>query len=167
MVKRSERGFTMMEIVVVLAIFGTFLWIIVVLTADMRTWEKKMPMNFMSHPQIAAVVSRLRKDVEDACCSYYPSKWAGWDQSPSTLIVDTQNQQGTSMVIVWDFSKEGEVTRISYLGQQEQSRWVAHGTPTFSVTDFVIEGHPYSVRLQALDKKGKLAIDQIIEPRTH
>ena len=35
MVKR-ERGYTMMEIVVTLAVFGIFLFIVVILTAEMR-----------------------------------------------------------------------------------------------------------------------------------
>jgi prepilin-type N-terminal cleavage/methylation domain-containing protein len=166
-VVNRERGFTMMEIVVVLAIFGVFLWIIVVLTADMRTWEKKMPVNFMSHPQIAAVVSRLRKDVEDARWPYYPKEQGSWIQGPTTLIVDTLLQEGTTETVIWDFSKGGEVTRISFVANQEKSRWTAHDTPTFKILDYAVVEHPDSVRIQALDKDGKLAIDQIFQPRAH
>jgi hypothetical protein len=151
----------------VVAIFAVFLWIVVVLTADMRTWEKKMPVNLMSHPQIAAVVSRLRRDVADACCTYYPDTLNEWSQNASTLIVDTLRERGTSEKIVWDFSKPGEVTRIVFIRDREESRWTAHGTPTFKVDSYLVQGRPYSVRIQAWDAKGKLAIDQIIEPRAH
>src|SRR4051812_50107011 len=65
-VVNRERGFTLMEIVVVLAVFGAFLWIVVVLTADMRAWQKRMPVNFMTHPAITAGGSRLGKKGQGA-----------------------------------------------------------------------------------------------------
>jgi len=168
-VVKRERGFSMMEIVVVLAIFGIFIWIIVVLTADMRTWEKKMPVNFMTHPEVSAVVSRLRRDVQDACCGYYPASENEWVQGPSTLIVETLLENNTLEYAVWDFSKAGEVTRIAFVGNpgKERSRWTAHGTPTFKILSFDVEKGPVAVRVQAIDQKGKLAIDQIFQPRPH
>lgn len=167
MVKR-ERGFTLLEIVVVLAIFGTFLWIVVVLTADMRAWEKRMPVNYMTHPQISAVVSRLRKDVEDAGAGYYKDVYGDYHMSDKTLIVYTLQALGTGETVVWDFSKDGEVTRHAFTDiTGETSKWTAHGTPTFVITDFPIPGHPDSVRIKAYDKDGKLAIDQIFQPRAH
>ena len=165
---RSGAGFTLMEVVVVLAIFGVFLWIVVILTADMRTWEKRMPVNFMTHPQISAVISRLRRDVQDAAGSYYFESFKQYTMSETTLIVYTLQARGTGETVVWDFSKEGEVTRRAFTDiSGETTVWTAHGTPTFRVTDFPIPYHPDSVRIQAFDKDGKLAIDQIFQPRAH
>jgi len=169
-VKRAHRsaGFTLMEVVVALAVFGVFLWIVVILTADMRNWEKRMPINYMTHPQISAVVSRLRRDVEDATQPYYLESSNGFNMSEKTLIVYRLMQAGTVETVVWDFSTEGTVTRHSFTSiGGETSKWTANGTPTFRITDFPIPGSPDSVRIQAFDKDGKLAIDQIIQPRTH
>lgn len=167
MVKR-EGGWTLMEIVVVLAIFGIFLWIIVVLTADMRAWQKRMPVNFMTHPQISAVISRLRKDVQDAAGPYYRDSYGNYTMSPKTLIVYTLQSAGTGETVVWDFSTDGEVTRRAFTDISGATRtWSAHGTPTFTITNFPIAGHPDSVRIKAYDQDGKLAIDQVFQPRPH
>jgi prepilin-type N-terminal cleavage/methylation domain-containing protein len=171
-VKRSMRGFTLMEVVVALALFGVFLWIVVILTADMRNWEKRMPINYMTHPQISAVISRLRRDVEDATNPYYlesyESRGTTYNMTDKTLILYRLQTAGTAETVVWDFSTDGEVTRRSFTDIAGQtSAWAAHGTPTFSITNFPVPGHPYSVRIQAVDKDGKLAIDQIIQPRPH
>jgi prepilin-type N-terminal cleavage/methylation domain-containing protein len=166
-VKRA-RGFTLIEIVVVLAIFGIFLWIVVVLTADMRAWEKRMPVNFMTHPQISAVVSRLRKDVQDAAGPYYRDTYGNYSMSSKMLIVYTLQSAGTGETVVWDFTTDGEVTRRAFTDiSGTTTTWTAHGTPTFTITDFPIAGHPDSVRIQAFDKDGKLAIDQVFQPRPH
>jgi prepilin-type N-terminal cleavage/methylation domain-containing protein len=167
-VVKRERGFTMLEIVVVLAIFGAFLWIVVVLTADMRAWQKRMPVNFMTHPQISAVVSRLRRDVLDAARPYYRDSYGTYTMSGNTLIVYTLQSAGTAETVVWDFSTDGQVSRHAFTDiSGETSVWTARGTPTFKITDFPIEDHPDSVRIQAYDKDGKLAIDQIFQPRAH
>jgi prepilin-type N-terminal cleavage/methylation domain-containing protein len=167
-VVKRERGFTMVEIVVVLAIFGAFLWIVVVLTADMRAWQKRMPVNFMAHPQISAVVSRLRKDVQDATRPYYRDSYNTYTMSDKTLILYSLRPEGSAETVVWDFSTDGEVTRHAYTDIAGQtSSWTARGTPTFRITDFPIPDHPDSVRIQATDKDGKLAIDQIFQPRAH
>ena len=165
---RRERGYSLMEIVVVLAIFGVFLWIITILTADMRTWQKKMPVNFMTHPQITAVVSRLRRDVQNATRPYYRESYASYTMSANTLIIYTLQDRGTGETVVWDFSTEGEVTRRAFTDISGATTvWTARGTPTFAITDFPVPDHPDSVRIQAYDKDNKLAIDQIFQPRPH
>ena len=63
---RRQRGFTLMEVVVTMAIFGVFLMIVGALTLEMRGNEKRYPVNFMQHPQVIAVLSRLKRDVQDS-----------------------------------------------------------------------------------------------------
>lgn len=165
---RRARGFTLLEVVVTLAVFGTFLWIIVVLTADMNAWQRRLPVNYMAHPQVASVLSRLRKDVLDATKPYYPASEGSYTQTSKTLIVYTLRESGYAETVVYDFSVKGEVWRRAYTGiGGEVSTWVARGVPQFEITSFQIQGSPTAVRVQATDIGGRLAIDQILQPRPH
>lgn len=167
----NRRGFTLLEVVVTMAIFGTLLMIVGTLTMEMRGQEKRYPVNFMQHPQIIAVLSRLRRDVFDAFGSnpYPPSAGNGrYTQSPRILIVETIVGNGVQ-IVVWDFSRAGEVHRVSY-NVGLMTEWVARGLPPeFGATIDAVEtpGHPYGVRITALDRNGRLAIDQYLQPRAH
>ena len=164
MVKR-ERGFTLMEVVVSLALFGIFLLITAELTRQMSGYEKRMPVNFMTHPQVAGVVSRLRRDVLDS--TIYPDSYDTYEQGPTTLILEAVQPSGFTETIVWDFSVKDEVRRRAFSVGNMTSEWVARGVPKFKVADFEIPAHPDSVRIIATDPKGRLAIDQIFQPRRH
>ena len=87
MVTRRERGFTLMEVVISLALFGVFLFIIGQLTSEMRYYEKRYPVNFMAHPQVNAVIARLRKDVYDS--TEYPETYETYTMGKQTLILET------------------------------------------------------------------------------
>lgn len=164
---RHQRGFTLLEVVITLAVFGVFLWIIVLLTADMNAWQKRMPVHFMAHPQVTSVLSRLRKDVLDATNPYYPAVYGSYSQTPDTLILYTLQESGFAQTVVWDFSGTGEVRRRAFSAGSEVSAWVARGVPKFRVTSYEIPDRPPSVRIQAVDAKGQLAIDQVLQPRPH
>jgi hypothetical protein len=135
----------------------------------MRNYEKKMPVNFMTHPQVISVLSRVRRDVLDAFgADPYPDKQDTYSQSPKTLIVTTLVGAGLQTV-VWDFSTAGEVKRISY-NVGVPTEWVARGLPDdFAATFDAVEtpGRPYGVRVQAFDKKGMLSVDEYFQPRVH
>lgn len=167
--KRNERGYSMMEIVVVLAIFGVFLLILVIVTAEMRGYEKKMPVNFMTHPQVISVLSRMRRDVLDAwSADPYPDSQDTYTQSSKTLIVKTFVSGGVQTV-VWDFTTPGEVKRISY-NVGVATAWLARGMPEdFAATLDAVEtpGRPFGVRVRAFDRKGMLAVDEYLQPRAH
>ena len=140
----------------------------------MRGQEKRYPVNFMKHPQIIAVLSRLRHDVIDAWAAepylnpYPPTGVALYTQSKKTLIINTL-VGGGKQTVVWDFSKPGEAHRIAYnvgIGTE----WVARGLPPDFAADLdavVVPGRPFGVRFMAKDAKGQLAIDQYYLPRTH
>ena len=109
---RRDRGYTLMEIVVVLAIFGVFLFIIVTLTSEMRRNEQKWPVNFFAHPEVGGVLARMRRDIYDS--TSLPDNFETYTNGPDTLIVYTINQDGTAETVVWDFTKKGEVHRKAF-----------------------------------------------------
>jgi prepilin-type N-terminal cleavage/methylation domain-containing protein len=164
---RSERGFTLLEIVIALSIFGIFIIVSAILTKEMMGYERGLPVNFMTYPQVSAVVSRLRRDVEDATAPYYPDSYETYTQSPTTLILYSLDDTGYARTIVWDFSDPALVHRRSYNVGNLASEWMARGLPKFSVNAYEVPGHAYSVRIQAVDNHGLLAIDQIFQPRPH
>lgn len=175
MVKRRDRGFTLLEVVVAMSIFGVFLYIVFSLTSDMRGWDKRLPVNFIRHPQVMSVMARMRRDVLDlhplADGTIYVDKFQGYENGPKTLIVQTQFESGLK-TIVWDLSEPGVAKRIAWNVGNIESEWAARGLPEeftsnaeFKALKF--EGRPWAVRIIAKDSNGKIAIDQILQPRTY
>ena len=172
---RRTRGYTLLELVIAMAIFGIFLMILTVLTAEMTSYEKKLPINFMKHPQVSAVVSRMRKDVLDAdLTTPYPAEWPPgnpqYTQTNNTLIVNSFQEDGSRQTIVWDFRDPGVVTRRAFnVGISRD--WVARGLPPqlskIDIDSVEIPGRNFAVRFRAIDEKGRIAIDQIFQPRAH
>ncbi len=169
--RRRQAGYSLMEIMVAMTIFGVFLAILFILTAEMRAYQKRLPVNMMRHPQVSAVVSRLRRDVLDAYGKnpYHRTEFDGYTQSKKTLIVDTLDPDDwSSLTVVWDFSTPGEVKRREYrVGKATE--WVARGLPEdfeHLEIDAVKIDAPYAVELVARDRKGRLAIDLIFQPRS-
>jgi hypothetical protein len=158
-----------METVVAMALFSVLLFILVTLTAEMRRNEKKWPVNFFTHPEVGSVLARIRRDVYDST-SLLPS-YDTYNSSPTTLIVYTISVDGSSAeTVVWDFSKPGEVHRKAFRATALSSEWVARSVPLFicsSCADSETVGGEEAVRIQAMDKEGKLAIDEIFVPRPH
>ena len=160
-----ERGYTLLEIVVTLAVFGIFLWIVVVLTAEMRANEKRYPINYMAHPEVSAVMARLRRDIFDT--TFYPQNFQGYEQSPQTLLLYTIDQSGFGKTVIYDFRTHGEVHRKEYNATQLIGEWVAHGVPDFHFDDFTLDTGQVAARITARDEQNRLAIDEIFVPRPH
>ena len=167
--RRLQLGFTLLETVMTLAIFGIFIFILVTLTAEMKGYDKRYPVNFMKHPQVIAVLSRMRKDVFDAFGGDpYPPSYRTYAQSEKTLIVYSVQESGFAQTVVWDFTTPGVAKRTAFSVGGIVSEWVARGVPaSFTVGTYEIPGRPYAVRLRAWDGAGRLAIDQIFQPRAH
>ncbi|HUP47712.1 MAG TPA: type II secretion system protein [Thermoanaerobaculia bacterium] len=165
----GQRGFTLLETVFAIGIFGMFIFMLVTLTAEMRGYDRRYPLNYMKHPQVTAVLSRLRKDVIDAFgADPYPPSYATYTQTDKTLIVYSVQSTGFTQTVVWDFSTPGEVRRRAYSVGGVVSDWMARGVPAaFNVGTYEIPNRPYAVRLRAFDGAGRLAIDQIFQPRAH
>ena len=177
---RRQRGYTLLEVVVAMAIFAMFLAVLFQLTAEMRGYEKRLPVNMHKHPQVIAVLARLRRDVMDAHGrSPYREEHAGYVSSSKVLILESVTASGGVETIVWDFRTPREVKRISY-NVGNATEWVARGLPidftkldidAVKVTDLEIAGldpdydAAWATRIRATDEKGRLAIDTILQPR--
>jgi prepilin-type N-terminal cleavage/methylation domain-containing protein len=164
-VVKNKRGFTLLEIVITIAIFGVFLMIIVSVTLDMRKNESKYPVDFMTHPEVSGLVARFRKDIFDT--KYFPAEFKGYKQTSKTLVMYTLRTTGFAETVVYDFQTHGEVHRKSYNATDLTGDWVARGVPTFDINDYKLATGQDAVRLRALDDKGRLAIDQIFLQRAH
>ena len=164
-----QRGFTLLETLVTLVIFGIVITILLTLTAEMRGYDKRYPLNLMKHPQVSAVLARMRKDVLDGFGpDPYPASYLKHVQSEKKLIVYSVQQSGFTQTVVWDFGTPGIVRRTAYSVGGVVADWTARGVPAdFIVGTFEIPNRPYAVRLQARDGAGRLAIDQILQPRAH
>jgi hypothetical protein len=162
----SQLGYSLLEISVALACFGIFLWIVVVVTAEMRGQEKRYPVNFMSHPEVGGVVARLRRDIFDT--KSYPADYAPFTQTSQTLILYTIQPSGFGETVVYDFRQKGEVHRYAYSAGAQTSHWIARGVPQFAVDALDLEDtNETAVHVTAADASGQLAIDQYIFPRPH
>ena len=171
---RRQRGYTLIEMVVSMSIFGTFLVVAFSLLAEMRMWEKRLPVNFMRHPQIISVISRMRHDVQDVqlqtAGSIYLKEYDGFTNGPKTLIIETGLTTG-NQTVVWDFSEPTVVRRVSY-NVGVKSEWVARGIPSEFSADVQIDsvsftGRPFGVRLVTRGDDGRISIDQILQPRAY
>lgn len=167
---RSDGGYTLLEAVFAMAIFGLFLFVVVVLTAEMRDYEKRLPINMHKHPQVIAVLSRMRRDVLDAAGRQpYQKSYGTYISSDKVLILNTFVANGGQQTVIWDFRTPGEVRRRAYQVGVPQD-WVARGLP-LDFTNLEIdavkinEGSAWATRIKATDEKGRIAIDTILQPR--
>jgi hypothetical protein len=149
-----------------MVLFGVFLFIIVTLTAEMRRNEKKWPINFFTHPEVGSVLARIRRDVYDS--TSMPDTYATYTASSTMLILYTTSvDRSSAETVVWDFSKTGEVHRKAFRATVLSSEWMARGVPEFQQTQQPMPNDQIGVHIQAIDKGGKLAIDEIFVPRPH
>jgi len=166
----SMRGYTLLEVVVAMAVFGIFLMILAQLTSEMRDQEKRLPVNMHKHPLVISVLARLRRDVLDGHGRFpYKNEHDGYVASPKVLIIETVNASGGVETVVWDFRTPREVRRRAY-NVGNATEWVARGLPLdFSKLEIdavrTHENAAWATRIVAKDEKGQLAIDTILQPR--
>lgn len=163
--RRRARGYTMLEIVITMALFGVFLFMLVTLTSEMRRNEKKWPVNFFTHPEVGSVLARIRRDVYDSTAR--PDNFETFSASAMTLIVYTINNDGTAETVVWDFTTPGEAHRKAFKATLLSSEWMARGLPLFTALPEPMPSGADAIRIRAIDKEKKLAIDELIVPRPH
>jgi len=159
-----QAGFTLLETVVAMTVFGVFLVILFTLTSEMRGYEKRLPINMHKHPQVISVLARMRRDVQDSTGDY-KNTYKDYVSSDKVLIFETLVNGGTQTVI-WDFRTPGEARRHSYnVGLADE--WVGRGLPAQFTIDAEQTGPSakWAARITAKDEQGRIAIDTILQPR--
>jgi len=162
-----QRGFTLLEVVFALAIFGMLCAVLFLLTAEMRFYEKRLPINMQKNPQVIAMLARLRRDVQDGHGKNpYLNEYDEYTSSEQVLILNIVTPNSGRQTVVWDFRTPGEVRRRAYQVGIAQD-WVNRGLPAeFHVEPVQIADHAaWAARIIAKDEKGRLAIDTILQPR--
>lgn len=165
-----QRGYTLLEAVFAMAIFGMFCAVLFLLTAEMRFYEKRLPVNMHKNPQVISVLARMRRDVLDASSRQpYQKSYGEYTSSDKVLIIQTMMPNGGERTVVWDLRTPGEVRRRAYnVGIAED--WVSRGLPVdFSSAEIdavkITPGSAWATRITARDEKGRIAIDTILQPR--
>lgn len=161
-----RRGYTLIELLVAMSIMCIFLGILLTLTLEIFRWEKRLPINFLEHPQIIVVISRMRRDVLDAHgTNPYRFEYEGYKSSDKVLIVETLTASGGVQMVVWDLSSPGMAVRRAYnVGNVTQ--WITRGVPVdFTIQAAEIGERTPGVQLLAKDSNGRTTIDQLFFPR--
>jgi prepilin-type N-terminal cleavage/methylation domain-containing protein len=170
LIRRRDRGFTLIEIVFTLAILGILILILARLEGDTSRFERQLRVDMFTHPEKSAVVSRFRSDVLDSKRDDFPSKFDEFEQKEDVLILKMHvAPKDPAKVVVWDFREAKKAKRLEYAGSTRQSEWIANEVPKFKVSTYTLPGTtaPYFVRLQAFDSKENLVVDQIALPRAY
>ena len=169
--RRGRAGYTLMEIVIALAIFGILTFILLSLTMELAFWERRLKVDFLRHPQVMSVIARVRRDVADGWSDNpYAATAPGYENGPKTLVLWSLSASGGQETIVWDFTTPGVVERREY-NVGNVSVWRARGVPPDFTADIdsAKNPNPYGidgVRMKATDSRGRIAIDQTFFPRT-
>lgn len=172
--RRTSAGYSLLEVAIAMGVFLAIVAILAILTGELLAHQKRMPINFMKNPQVSNVLSRLRRDVMDAWTSPtdpnpYLNNHDGYKSGDKTLIIRTVRPTGGVETVVWDFSEPGIARRRSY-NVGVATEWVARGLPpNFNVAIDAVDvgGGPWGVLLRGTDQEGRIAIEQILQPRTH
>lgn len=170
MVRRApQRGYSLVEMIIALSVFTVVFAILLGLTKEIRGHERRYPVNMMTHPQTNAVLTRLRRDVLDAYGSNPYADWNGYSSDGERmLVIESLQPNGGVQHIVWDFGTPGTARRLAFNVGNVASDWRAHGIPELKITTVDADTrHAYGVQITAADEGGRLAIDQIYQPRTH
>lgn len=159
-----QRGFSLIEVVVALAVFGVLLLIVTALQAELMRFDRSIRIRYFLHPERVAILARLRTDVLDS--SGFPLEHQGWRQTGRTLVLEKRAEgEAPPEFVVWDFTSERLARRVHYRGADKVSEWVANGVPALRVTSLEMPGGRIAVHLQAEDGQGRLVVDQIHQPR--
>lgn len=160
---RGARGFTLVEMVVALAVFGVLILIMAFLEHQLAEVERRVELDWFTHPELLAVVSRVRSDVLES--ESVLGSFGEWSEDASTLILSMGGEGSGRRVVIYDFSEPGIARRYEFGGSSLDTTWTANGVPRFEVGAYLFDSTGSGVALRATDQEGRLVIDRIFVPR--
>lgn len=169
---RSERGFSLVELIVTIAILGFLILILVSLERELVLFDRKTRVDLFTQPNTSAVLHRIRRDVLDAK-NYVDEAYGEYEPGPSVLLLDfppSWRKAEESYVIVWDFSEEKKAKRIELVDGEKISEWATETGAKYEIaawqacTEESGCGGPYYMRLLGHDAKGAIVVDQKVAP---
>lgn len=158
----KRNGYSLVEVLAVMAIFSIFLLVLVGLQREFVKYDREMRVRMFSHPAPLAVLARLQRDILDS--TSYPDSYEEWTQSPDTLLLRVPEDTGTRTV-VWDFTTPATVRRLEYTTPSDSSEWIARAVPEYEIGSYEMPDGRIAVRVRSFDEKGRLSVDRFILPR--
>lgn len=155
-------GYTLVEVVVAMAIFSVFLLVLVGLQSEFVRFDREIRVQMFSHPAPLSVLARLQRDILDS--TSYPAQYREWTQSPQTLLLSVPAETGKG-VVVWDFTEAGTATRREFMPDAEAWEWNARAVPQYEIGSYEMPDGRVAVRVRSIDEKGRLSVDRVILPR--
>jgi prepilin-type N-terminal cleavage/methylation domain-containing protein len=173
-----QRGFSLVELIVTVAIMGILIFMLVALQRELVTFDRKLKVDLFSQPNTSSVLHRIRRDVLNAQ-RYHPEEpYADYEWSETTMLLDypLDRAEGAtkSFVVVWDFTEPDLAKRIELVDEKVVSEWSTTSGARYELNyDYRICrpteplpscGGPQFIRLLGYDSKGGLVVDEKVAP---
>jgi prepilin-type N-terminal cleavage/methylation domain-containing protein len=154
-VVKRDAGYTLLELVVAMALFALLLFVLMSVTNEMAFHERRLKLDFLRHPQVIGVISRMRRDVAD-----------GFGRNPYGATTSSGETNAPKRLVMEILAEERRAYNVGGLNV-----WRARGLPSDFTAEIGAVENPnpngaLGVRIRARDSQGLLAIDQIFFPRT-
>ena len=159
----TSAGFSLVEMLASVVIFGIFLVVLVGLQREFLRFDGEMRVKLFTHPAPFSVLARLRRDILDS--RGYPATVGEWTQSPQTLLLDVIGDDDKPHVVVWDFSNHVIARRIELEDGARIAEWEARAVPYYSIDNWEAPDGRTGVLVTAKDGAGNVVVDQIVTPR--
>lgn len=156
-----ERGFSMLELVVAMAIFAVFLVALLELQREAISFDRTIRIDWTPNAYPTSVASRLRRDVQEA--SSYPAEFLHFRQSPQTLIL-RRSAETPPRTVIYEFDPASS-RRREYVGEDPAAFWEARETPRFIVDAAEGLNGEIGVSLRGFDATNRLVVEGDFFPR--
>ncbi len=160
---RVSRGFSLVEMLAAMVVFGVFLIVLVGLQREFLRYDGEMRVALFTHPAPFSVLARLRRDILDS--RGYPDSAGEWTQTPQTLLLDVIGDDGKTHVVIWDFSNQTTARRVELKDGQPFAAWEARAVPRYRIDNWEAPDGSTGLLVKAMDGEGNVVVDQIVTPR--
>jgi prepilin-type N-terminal cleavage/methylation domain-containing protein len=154
----NERGSSLLELVVAMAVLGVFLLILSSVSSEYRKLDRQITFGWFIHPDDMAVATRMRRDVLDSIG--YPASFGSQEQTRTTLLL----WQPAARTIVWTFEND-LARREEWKGTVHVATWSARAPRAFEVEAWEAPDGVTGVHLVGRSTEGRIVVDRLFAPR--